>query len=55
MIMRHVYRRRLPRVLNALALVLAGTILFTPKLDTWQPPELVLMLFAPQPLATSTS
>jgi hypothetical protein len=33
---------------NALALVLAGAVLFTPKLDNWPAsPQLVVTLFAP--------
>ncbi|HEY0034727.1 MAG TPA: hypothetical protein VGB81_15810 [Devosia sp.] len=48
MIMRSVRRRRLSQLVNATALVLAGAVLFTPKLETWPSPELVVMLFAPQ-------
>ncbi|WP_157959582.1 hypothetical protein [Devosia submarina] len=48
MIMRSRYRRRLPHVFNALALVLASAVLFTPKLDSWPTsPQLVVTLFAP--------
>jgi hypothetical protein len=48
MIIRSIHRRRLPRVLNAMALILIGAVLFTPKMDSWPTsPELVVTLFAP--------
>ena len=47
MIMRSVRRRQLFQLVNTLALVSAGAVLFTPKLDTWPSPELVVMLFTP--------
>jgi hypothetical protein len=48
MFMRSRYRRRLPHTFNALALVLASVVLFTPKLDSWPASsQLVVTLFAP--------
>ena len=48
MIMRSRYRRRLPHMFNALALVLASAVLFTPKIENWPTqPQLIVTLFAP--------
>lgn len=48
MIMRSVHRRRLPRLLNTLGLMLLSIVLFTPKMDSWPTDaNLVVTLFAP--------
>jgi hypothetical protein len=47
MIMRTTRRRRLTQMVNALALVSAGVVLFMPKLDDLPSPNVAIMLFAP--------